>query len=121
MIEWHDSIRPERVEPYQIPASNILDDVRRFSPPQFYIYDVTRLTAQGFSAGSVAVYIANTGEQIASFTQAGTLYFNPGGDPFITGQQDRLVFTATGLTGIASVSMGYIKVPYDAIGQYLLS
>jgi hypothetical protein len=114
-------IRPERVKPYLIPASGLLDDSRTFSPEQEFIWDITRITAQGFSAGTVTTYYTSVGdEQLFEFTEAGTYLPGPK-QVFVWDQTTRLVFQSAGLTGSAFVSIAYISVHYSKIADYLFS
>jgi hypothetical protein len=66
-----------------------------------YIWGIRRITAQGFSAGTVTVYRNNTnGEPIMPFPAAAVNTLGRGELLLMPG--DRMVWSATGITGTVS-------------------
>lgn len=119
--DYNELIRPFRVKALAIPASNILDDVNNLAPEKFFVWDVFRVSIQGFSAGSVAMYYNSAqDDEIANFTQAGSFFFNTG-NVFVRDRGESLVFQATGLTGTAYVSMSGLSIHQSILGKYLMS
>ena len=106
-----------------------LDLPNQFGPPSGWFWDVTSLTAAGFTAGAVAVtrnapFQTAAGnpvavESVASFTAAGVLTFSQKGNPLLDASE-RLVFTVTSaITGVVQVSGTVIAVPASRIDEYL--
>ena len=99
-------------------------------PATGWFWDVTSLTASGFTAGTVAVtlnspFVTPAGnpsaiEPVASFQQAGVLTFPQRGMPLLDGN-DYLVFTVTSAItgGPVIISGSVIMVPASRIDEYL--
>ena len=81
---------------------------------------VTRITAFGFTGGSVNVYYTNTGgTPVYGINQAGTLTFATSNFPVNRGQW--LAFAAgSGFTGTAQIEIGVVEVDTEYAGAYLL-
>lgn len=110
-------------------VGSFLDLPGQFGPPTGWFWDITALTAFGFTAGAIGVaknfpLVTATGaayavEPVGSFTQAGVLTFSQKGMPLLD-SNDRLVFTVTAaLTGTAQISGQVIAVPAERIDEYL--
>lgn len=106
-----------------------LDMPHQFGPRTGWFWDVTALTASGFTAGAIGVSKnaplvtaagnASAIEPVASFTQAGVITFARKGMPLLD-SSERLVFTVTAaLTGTAQISGMVIAVPAERIGEYM--
>jgi hypothetical protein len=78
-----------------------------FGPNTGFFWSVRRLTAWGFSAGTVQVFMNSTnGELLPSFAQAGSLTFGRG--ELLLQPNDNLYFVASGITlaaGFAGVQI----------------
>lgn len=129
-------LRP--VQPFNLPpgliasgatAGTYLDLPAQFGPPTGWFWDVTALTAYGFTAGTIAASknapLQTTAgnpyaiEPVGSFTQAGVLTYPQKGIPLLS-PSERLVFTVTStLTGAAQISGQVIMVPAERIDEYL--
>lgn len=110
-------------------VGSYLDLPAQFGPPSGWFWDITALTAYGFTAGSIAVTrnfpLVTAGgapwaiEPVGAFSQAGVLTYPQKGMPLLDGSE-RLVFTVTSaLTGVAQVSGTVIAVPAERISEYL--
>lgn len=110
-------------------VGSFLDLPDQFGPPAGWFWDVTSLSAAGFTAGSVAVsrnapFVTAAGapvaiEPVGSFSQAGILNFGQKGNPLLDAN-DRLVFTVTAaITGVVQISGTVIAVPAGRIDEYL--
>lgn len=110
-------------------VGSYLDLPAQFQPPTGWLWDITMLSAFGFTAGAVAVslnapLVTAAGapvaiEPVGNFTQAGVLPFPRKGHPLLDCTQ-RLVFTVTAaLTGFAQISGMVIAVPAERLDEYL--
>jgi hypothetical protein len=110
-------------------VGSYLDLPAQFGPPSGWLWDVTSLTAYGFTAGSIAVtrnfpLVTAAGspwaiEPVGAFTQAGVITYPQKGTPLLDGSE-RLVFTVTStLTGAAQISGTVIAVPAERISEYI--
>jgi hypothetical protein len=106
-----------------------LDLPPQFGPPTGWFWDITALSAYGFTAGSIAIsknapIVTPAGnpcaiEPVGSFIQAGVLTYPQRGMPLLD-SSERLVFTVTSaLTGQAQISGQVIAVPAERIDEYL--
>ena len=106
-----------------------LDLPHQFGPRTGWFWDITALSAYGFTAGAVAVtknfpLVTTAGnpyalEPVASFSQAGVISFGQKGMPLLDATE-RLVFTVTAaLTGSAQISGQAVMVPAERIDEYL--
>lgn len=115
-----DDVKWDRIKNYPIPASNFLDDARSFLPEPGYFWDIGRITVQGFTQGSVAVYYNSIyDEEIFNFTTAGTYLPDKMNVPTF-GPATRLVFQATSLTGTAVVSISYLSIKIEKLAKYVM-
>lgn len=110
-------------------VGSFLDLPHQFGPRTGWFWDITALTASGFTAGAIAVsknapFVTTAGqpyaiEPVASFTQAGVITFGQKGMPLLD-SSERLVFTVTAaLTGTAQVSGQVVLVPAERLDEYL--
>jgi hypothetical protein len=85
-----------------------------------FALDVKLLVAASFTAGSVSVFRQGAADmnQRGFFPSAGTLTY--GGQSLMVMPGERLVLTATGITGNVTVSGDVILVRQDYVGEYLL-
>lgn len=116
---WNDLIRPFETRPVAIPSSNLLSDANNFAPESGYIWDVTRISIQGFSAGSCSYFRRSAQDtELGTFSNAGTVWFQDH-NLLVHSREQLLVFTATGLTGTALVSCEGFSVHQSILGEYL--
>jgi hypothetical protein len=110
-------------------VGSFLDLPPQFGPPNGWFWDITSLSAYGFTAGALAVTrnaplvtaagSPNAIEPVGSFTQAGVITYPQKGMPLLD-SSERLVFTVTAtLTGSAQISGTVIAVPVERISEYL--
>jgi len=113
------------VHPIAVPAAAIagngtIDDPMKFGPRDGYAWDMKRVTAASFTAGTVAVYknaVADA-NQLFTFTSAGTWWIT--GNDMILMPGDRLLFVGAGITGNITISGDAIQVELAWLGAYLL-
>lgn len=112
-------------------GSGALASVDPLSPKAGYMWSVRRLTATGFSAGTVLGYknglvtglgtsaaAAVGGEPVAPFASAGVLTFGRG--ELLLDQNDQLIFTATGITLNSGAAGVQINGAADCFERWLL-
>ena len=89
-------------------------------PHDGYYWDVRRITAASFTAGTVTAYLNFVADanQLFTFTQAGTLIFGSGA--LILSDSDALIFTGAGITGNVTISGQATNVPSPLLPEYLL-
>lgn len=90
-------------------------------PRSGYAWEVRRVTANTFSAGTVQCYVdSNLAPQnlVLPFSQSGVNY--PGGGNLILNRGHWLVFGATAITGNADISIGVIEIEERWLAAYLL-
>lgn len=106
-----------------------LDLPAQFGPPTGWFWDITALTAYGFTAGALAVtknfpLVTAAGnawavEPVGAFSAAGVLTFPQRGMPLLD-SSERLVFTVTSaLTGTAQISGQVIAIPAERVSEYV--
>lgn len=84
-------------------GAGVLDVPDSLGAKTGYCWSVRRLAVTGFSAGSVSVFInSQFGEPAAVFSVAGVNVYGRGEQLLMPG--DRLVFTATGITGFVQIN-----------------
>lgn len=114
-------VKPFDIEPTLIPANNILRDPNNFAPEKDFIWDVLNVTGQGFTVGSVTVYLgALTSKQLFVINPAGSYWFDQH-QILCTGKNKSLVFQSANLTGSAYVSATGISVHRHILGRYLMN
>jgi len=119
---WN-AVRPVPILAGQVPltaGAGTLDVPDRYGPMDGYWWDVRRLSAWGFTAGTVNVYLndpSGLGELLASFSQAGQYTWS---GQVLLSPQDRFVVIASGITGIVSVAGQAIEVSAQALPDYLI-
>jgi len=86
------------------------------TPPRGMIWSVRRLSATGFTAGSVTGYI-NQLEPVAPFPNPAVFTFGRG--EVLLQPGDRLVFVATGITGAVNIFGVSDTFPYTYLTEYL--
>lgn len=101
-------------------ASGTIDQPMHLGPRDGYAWDLRRLTAASFTAGTVAVYRnqAADANQLFTFTSAGTWWIASG--QVILRSTERLVLVAAGITGSVTVSGSAIMVAEPWLAEYLL-
>jgi hypothetical protein len=110
-------------------VGSFLDLPQQFGPPTGWFWDITALSAFGFTAGTIAisknfpmVTAANNPwaiEPVGSFIQSGVIPFPQRGMPLLD-HTERLVFTVTtALTGTAQIGGQVIAIPAERIDEYL--
>lgn len=129
---------PRRVTSFPLPpgllpagsgVGSFLDLPAQFGPPTGWYWDITALSAFGFTAGALGVsknfpLITAAGnpyavEPVGSFAQAGVIPYPQRGNPLLA-PGDRLVFTVTAaLTGAAQISGQVVQVPAERLDEYL--
>lgn len=83
-------------------GAGTVDVAQALGPPQGYYWSIRRLTATGFTAGTVTAYIDSAnGEPVAPFPQTGVFTFGRG--EILLHPMSRLVIAATGITGTVQV------------------
>lgn len=123
----YESLHQVPQGPAQIPingGAGVLSLPDVFQCKTGYCRSVRRLTASGFTAGSVTTYLngllvggvlVGTPEPVAPFPQAGVLTFGRG--ELLLQQDDTLTFAATGITlssGFAGVQINGIADEFEA-------
>lgn len=118
---WQD-VHPVPILPGAIPlvagAGTLANFQDTCGPHDPYWWDVTRLTAYGFTVGTVTAFLNDpNGEQIASTTVPGQFTWSGN---LLLGPRDHLVFTATGVTGNVLIAGQAIEVASWILPEYIL-
>jgi hypothetical protein len=95
------------------------DQADKLGPKDGYWWDLRRLSAWGFTAGTVTVTLNDVnGEQVALFPQAGQWSWS--GNLFL-GPRDRLVIVTTGITGGPVQIQGQaVEISTQQLPNYLM-
>ena len=94
--------------PGALSASGTVDYPDMWGPKDGYHRDVRRISAWGFTAGTITIYRNSaSGEQLGVFTQTGSYTFS--GNAFL-GPRDRLIFVAASITGNVQIAMTAVVV-----------
>jgi|SRR6185437_348034 len=118
--DLNELIKPFYVPQMQIPASGLLDDVNNFAPERNFVWDVMRVTASGFTSGTVQMYVSNTeGDQILNFPNAGSFFFNEH-NFMVLERVRRPVFQLTGTNVNPFIGLEGISIHKSLLGKYLL-
>lgn len=126
------AVFPLNLPPGLLSATTVgsyVDLPMQWGPRTGWFWDITALSAFGFSAGAIGVSKnaplitpagnANAIEPVGTFTQAGVISFGQKGIPLLD-STERLVFTVTSaLTGVAQISGQVVAVPAERIDEYL--
>jgi hypothetical protein len=116
------AIYPLPIDVMQIPltaGAGVLDLPQLLRPTLGRYWDVKTISATGFSAGTVAVYINGVGLASRGVITSATLpLFYGKGQCALKGNSDRLVFVAAGITGTVSVSVQVVHVADPFAGEY---
>jgi hypothetical protein len=84
-------------------GAGTIDDPAQLRCPTGYYMGIRRLTLSGFTAGTAVVYLNSTsGEPAVPFGQAGSSTFGKG--QLLLHPGDRLVVSATGITGVVQLN-----------------
>lgn len=117
--DYNSLVKPLEMKPIAIPASGILNDANNFAPEKGYIWVIMRITAGGFTAGSVTAYKGTAQDTfLTTFSAAGTTWLEEKA-LFITDRGRPITFTATGITGTAMVSVEGLSIHQSILGKYL--
>jgi hypothetical protein len=124
--ELNQKLMPLDVDLQPIPlqaGAGVLDQPRLLAPPMGWTWQLDGLVAQGFTAGTVQVFLtsgyANAGQGINVFTFSGAGVFYQRHFRFIRYGQ-RLVFVASGITGTVAVNVTGLAYTDDIQGEVLL-
>ena len=94
--------------PGALSASGTVDYPDVWGPKDGYHWDVRRISAWGFTAGTITIYRNSaSGEQLGVFTSTGSYTFS--GNAFL-GPRDRLIFVAASITGNVQIAMTAVEV-----------
>lgn len=105
-------------QPLGANVSGTMDTPDRNGPKDGFFWDVRRLTAWGFTAGTVTVTLNDiNGEQVAVFPQAGQFTWSGN---LILAQRDRLIAVSAGITGNVQLQGQAIEVSTQIMPEYLL-
>lgn len=98
------------------------DSPVKAGPVRGQCWDIRRLSAWGFTAGTVQAQL-NALEPLAQWTGAAapstTLPATFGKGEIILQPGDRITFTATGITGQVIIAIGPTAMPYEYLTEYL--
>lgn len=111
---------------FTIPPQNItltagagtLDMPPLLGPRTGKFWDVKRVSVLGYTAGTVIAYLGAVGAEVLDAYQTADAY-HYGKAHFMLGGGDRIVFSATGITGTVQVTLGGIELDADCLGAYL--
>jgi hypothetical protein len=111
-------IYPVNLPPMQITSTGVLDLPDMLGPKLGKWWEIWYVTAQGYTGGTVDCYRnSQLGELLFTFSQAGI--WEPS-HRYLQGGSDRMVFTASGLTGSASITFGAVEIDATVLGLHLL-
>jgi len=84
-------------------------------------YDIRRITAASFTAGTVNVYkgVADDAHILAVFTSAGSLYFSKG-QLGVFRPGDNLIFVAAGIVGLVTITVAGFRFHKEVFGAYMM-
>lgn len=121
--EMWQYLRPVPILPGSIPlaaGAGTLDAPGLLGPRDGFWWDVRRLSAWGFTAGTVNVYLndaTGSGELVAAYTSAGQFTWSA---HLLLGPLDRLVAVASGITGTVTLAGQAIEVSAQKLPDYLI-
>lgn len=96
-----------------------LDQPNLLGPRTGKFWDIRRIAATGFTAGTVTVYMGPVGAEIVAYFSAQGVT-TLGKATVLLGGNDRLVFSAATITGTVTVSIAGTEIDADRIGDYLV-
>jgi hypothetical protein len=100
-------------------GAGVIDDPANLRCPTGYYWSVRRLTLSGFTAGTATVYInSQYGEPVAPFASAGSDSWGKG--HILLHPGDRLVVTASGITGYVQLNGAVDLVEARFLYDYLI-
>ena len=101
-------------------GASTLNNPGIYSPNEGYFWDIKKITAASFTAGTVSLYknAANDANSEVVFTSAGSYFFGTG--QLLLSSNDFLLFVAAGITGNVTISGRAIQVRADYLADYLL-
>jgi len=105
----------------QVAQNGVLDYPDRYGPHEGYMWDVHRLSAWGWTAGSVAVYLNDSlgfGEQLANYSVPGQWTW--GHRQMVLTPRDRVVVVATNITGAVYFAGQATEVEAPWWAEYIL-
>lgn len=100
-----------------------IDQPEHLQPEKGYFWDVRRVTANSFTAGSITMY--STNEPVAAevegiFTSIGTLTYSKAGLIIEGGSSQRLVFQPSAtIAGLIDIGVRGILVPMGLLEDYI--
>lgn len=103
-----------------VSASGVVDFPDALGPHDGYWWDVRRLSAWGWTAGSVTVYLndaTGSGEPLAVFSSTGQYTWGKAQMPLAP--RDRLVVVAAGVTGNVYVAGSAVEVLAPSWPEYI--
>lgn len=101
-------------------GSGTLDYPDRYGPTDGFTWDVRRISADGFTAGTVNLYkndATGAGVRVASWSTPGTWTWS--GQLWLRAR-DRLVFIATGIAGNVQIDGNAHLVAESLVPEYIL-
>lgn len=99
-------------------GAGTLDQPDRYGPKDGYRWDLRRVTADGFTAGTVTMYRNDVNTTaLAKWTQAGEWAWS--GQLWLAAR-DRLIFVASGITGNVTIDGAAVDVSEQVLPDYLM-
>jgi hypothetical protein len=99
-------------------AAGTVDIPDLLGPHDPYWWDVRRIGAWGFTAGTLTLFLNSAqGEQLAAWSAPGNFTW---GTSLLLAPRDRLVFVAAGLVGAAQITGQAFEVETLWLSEYLL-
>jgi len=99
-------------------ATGTIDIPDMLGPHDPYWWDVRRIGAWGFTAGTLTLFLNSTqGEQLAAWTVPGNFTWGTG---LLLAPRDRLIFVAAGITGNVQITGQAFEVESPWLPEYLL-
>lgn len=99
-------------------GAGTLDQPDMYGPKDPYWWDLRRLTLWGWTAGTVTVYLNNpNGTPLATATTPGEFTWSA---QHLLTPRDRMVFSATGITGTVEIDGQAIEIETPWLSDYLV-
>jgi hypothetical protein len=113
------AIHPIKIQVPTLPGANgTLDFPDLLGPHGGYVWDIHRVVASGFTAGTVTMFSGGGGNQEFQFTAAGLLTYGKLQLTLFRG--DRLTFVAAGITGSVILLVGGLQVEEALFADYAI-